>query len=170
MARAKTPTVVIWLGTVLSICLLLGLWTTLGEPPPGNINLDEMVASPTESKIPTVFWDDLLGLDFQSGEKSQRLQNLEGQVVQIPGFVLIENARQEAGKSFLLAPNGSAGVHQPPPPPNQMVRVSLKKAITFQQFSGPVWVIGEFQITDTKTKMGVSAFTLNNAELRPLRY
>lgn len=67
----------------------------------------------------------------------------DGRNVRIPGFLVpIEYSAPLIATEFLLVPVAGACIHLPPPPPNQVVRVSYPKGFEIQTIQYPVWVEG----------------------------
>ena len=54
---------------------------------------------------------------------------LDGQSVSLPGFVVPLEGDSELITEFLLVPYFGACIHVPPPPPNQLVHVTIKGGV-----------------------------------------
>lgn len=85
---------------------------------------------------------------LQSG--SAVVPDLDGQKVKLPGYLLPLEFNQKKVTEFLLVPWVGACIHTPPPPPNQIVYVSLKKGYDGMEQFVPVWVTGEMQVRSSK--------------------
>jgi hypothetical protein len=71
---------------------------------------------------------------------------LDGKLVRLAGYALpLENSASGV-KEFLLVPYVGACIHVPPPPPNQIVFVSLDKAFEIEDYFSPVWVTGRLTV------------------------
>jgi hypothetical protein len=69
---------------------------------------------------------------------------LNGTNVRIPGFLVpLEFSEALIGTDFLLVPTAGACIHLPPPPANQIVRVSFPQGFELKTFQYPVWVEGK---------------------------
>ncbi|MEK9657262.1 MAG: DUF3299 domain-containing protein [bacterium] len=70
-------------------------------------------------------------LDYQSGKMSESLNKLNNQMVEVAGFIvpLEMDGYIDTVTEFLLVPNPLACIHIPPPPPNQMIYVTMKEEI-----------------------------------------
>lgn len=67
----------------------------------------------------------------------------DGQKVRIPGFLVpIEFSNAMVATEFLLVPVAGACIHMPPPPANQIVRVSYPEGYEMRTVQYPVWVEG----------------------------
>ena len=89
------------------------------------------------------------------------VEELEGKLVRIPGFVL-PFEYSESGKitEFLLVPYFGACIHTPPPPPNQMVYVTAKKPADLGQRWNPIWAVGTMRTIKNFNDLGDAAYTL----------
>lgn len=68
----------------------------------------------------------------------------DGTNVRIPGFLVpLQFSEALVGTDFLLVPTAGACIHLPPPPPNQIVRVSFPEGYELKTFQYPVWVEGK---------------------------
>lgn len=78
-----------------------------------------------QDPIPTD-WRVLLGLNYETGAISRALEDRQGKVVSIPGFMVPFEDGMSGVDEFLLVPYFGACIHTPPPPPNQMVYVRME--------------------------------------------
>jgi hypothetical protein len=72
--------------------------------------------------------------------------DLEGRLVRIPGYALPLEFSGTAVREFLLVPYVGACIHVPPPPPNQIVLVTLERDFSTSELFTPVWVTGRINI------------------------
>ncbi|MDH3579623.1 MAG: DUF3299 domain-containing protein [Hyphomicrobiales bacterium] len=82
------------------------------------------------------------------------VEALDGKDVKIPGYVLPLEFSGTLVKKFLLVPYVGACIHMPPPPPNQIVDVTLSKGFQNDGLFAPVWVTG--RITAGKTEQSLT--------------
>ncbi|MDO6498949.1 DUF3299 domain-containing protein [Photobacterium sanguinicancri] len=67
----------------------------------------------------------------------------DGKNVRIPGFLVpIEFSDAMVTTDFLLVPVAGACIHMPPPPANQIVRISFPEGYKVKNVQYPVWVEG----------------------------
>ncbi len=71
---------------------------------------------------------------------------LDGKIVRIPGYALPLELTEGGVSEFLLVPYVGACIHTPPPPPNQMVFVELRKEYEVQSLYDPVWITGQIRV------------------------
>ena len=78
---------------------------------------------------------------------------LDGAKIRMPGYMLPLEFHGTKVVEFLLVPWVGACIHTPPPPPNQVVHVTLDEGNAFESSTGfePVWIEGEMQ-TRTSTQ------------------
>jgi uncharacterized protein len=71
------------------------------------------------------------------------VKTLDGKYVKLPGYIVpLESDAGGLLNEFLLVPYFGACIHVPPPPPNQIVYVKLKKPFNLRSMADPYWVIG----------------------------
>ena len=70
-------------------------------------------------------------------------EDLIGETVRIPGFVVPLEFRDLKAVEFLLVPTAGACIHTPPPPANQIVHVRYPEGIEVKTLYDAVWVSGQ---------------------------
>ena len=72
------------------------------------------------------------------------VEELNGQRIRIPGYLLPLEVSETKVTEFLLVPYVGACIHVPPPPPNQIIHVEIipKKSYHSKSLYEPVWVTG----------------------------
>lgn len=86
---------------------------------------------------------------------------LDGQRIKLPGYLVPLTLEGEKLKDFLMVPYFGACIHVPPPPPNQVVFVSLPEAVAVADPYGPHWVTGVLHTTTSSTELAEAAYTLS---------
>jgi len=74
------------------------------------------------------------------------VDDLDGQHIRMPGFALPLEFSGSKITEFLLVPWVGACIHTPPPPPNQIVFVSIEEGFESKGQFTPVWVSGEMRV------------------------
>ena len=74
------------------------------------------------------------------GQNKLLVNELDGQSVRIPGYLMPLEFSEKGGTEFLLVPYVGACNHVPPPPPNQIVFVRTDKPYKVKDLYNPVWV------------------------------
>lgn len=109
----------------------------------------------------TIDWKTLGGLNYLTGEMSATLEELDGQVVRVPGFIVPLDDFAEEVTEFLLVPYFGACVHVPPPPPNQMVYVTMRGGRKHKiGWWDPVYIEGKLTIEQFDSAYGAAGFQM----------
>ncbi len=118
--------------------------------------------------------------DYLSGEGGLAAQQpmnftvngkLEGKAVRIPGFIVpLELDAQGKVTEFFLVPYFGACIHVPPPPPNQMLYVTLAKGIQLDSMYAAYWVTGKLSTKQKQTRLGAAAYTMAASDLEEYKY
>jgi len=96
------------------------------------------------------------------------VEELDGKLVRIPGFVLpFEYTASGKISEFLLVPYFGACIHTPPPPPNQMVYVTADKPADLGQQWNAIWAIGVLRTQKHLNDLGDAAYTLEIQRWEP---
>ena len=115
-----------------------------------------------------VSWRVLAGLDYQTGELSDRLTEVAGKTVKIPGFTVPLEDFASSATEFLLVPYVGACVHTPPPPPNQLVYVEMDEGKRAKMDGwNPVWLEGTLHVEDVESIYGASGFRVVGVSVTP---
>ncbi len=123
----------------------------------------------TAADEPTeVGWRLLAKLDYRTGDKTEELAALDGKLIKVPGFTVPLEDWASSATEFLLVPYVGACVHTPPPPPNQLVYVTMDegKRATMDGWN-PVWVEGILKIEMTESYYGFTGFTITGQRVYP---
>ena len=89
------------------------------------------------------------------------LRSLTAFEAKIPGFIVpLDLAEEGKVKEFLLVPYFGACIHYPPPPPNQVVYVTLEEAIDVESIWAPVWAVGEMKTRSFDSGLGSAEYTM----------
>jgi len=139
---------------------------------PRELTWDDMIpkrqiqprsALPNQDGGTTSFYDleeneDLIEDPFAGWDFTQPVQDLDGQFVKLPGFVVpLESDEGGMLSEFLLVPYYGACIHTPAPPPNQIVYVTLEEPYDLTDIWDAYWIIGTLEV---KPYMGTMADTV----------
>ncbi len=80
---------------------------------------------------------------------AQTVDELDGQLIRMPGYVLPLEFDGTSVEEFLLVPYVGACIHVPPPPKNQMVFVRLERSYAARELFEPVWITGRLKVEST---------------------
>ena len=92
---------------------------------------------------------------------------LNGESVRIAGFVVPLEHQGNSLKEFLLVPYYGACIHTPPPPPNQIILVSLVNPAHHIRAMDAVWITGEMTVEKKNTVLGVSGYAMKGMSITP---
>ncbi|HMQ09681.1 MAG TPA: DUF3299 domain-containing protein [Oligoflexia bacterium] len=120
--------------------------------------------------IPKIYWETLNLFNYKTGEGPQELTMLNGKLVEIPGFIVPLTDSYSDFDEFLLVPNAQACVHIPPPPPNLIVAVKLRKPMSMEDIFYPSWVKGIFTIETSTSEFGSASYKLDAMEVRKYEF
>lgn len=87
-------------------------------------------------------------------------QDLNGQQVKVPGFVVPLEVDSNGIHSFLLVPYAGACIHTPPPPPNQLILVHTPAPWADHEWWEPVWITGELRTQVQDTDIAESGYVM----------
>jgi hypothetical protein len=98
-----------------------------------------------------------------------------GEPVRIPGYLLPLEVKDRKVIEFLLVPTVGACIHTPPPPANQMVHVRYPEGFEIKGYYDPIWIEGvlraqnslqDVRYSDGEAQVGVS-YAMDAASVRP---
>ena len=115
-----------------------------------------------------VDWRLLNQHDYITNTSPEEIKALQGQAIKIPGFMVPLEDNLNKVTEFLLVPTPTACIHVPPPPPNQMVYVKMKKGVEARP-GAPIWVYGHFKINTVKSQYGDVSFEMEGNEVEDYR-
>ena len=121
-----------------------------------------------QPQVPPVGWRTLASLDLRTGTPGEELRRVAGTTVMVPGYIVPFEDFSERAKEFLLVPYMGACVHEPPPPPNQMVYVTMTsgKPVEFSMWR-PVWIEGTLEIDTKRSVYGAASFSMKATRVIP---
>jgi hypothetical protein len=136
----------------------------------GGKAIDVSPAVSAAEKAPSLTWENLRGLDPQSGKMPADLKKHDGTIVRVPGYIIPLEDSDQAVSEFLLVPYPLACIHVPAPPPNQIVHVKMDKGKKIEfDFYAPVWAQGRLKIQNTQNMYTDSSFFMTGLSVEPYR-
>jgi len=95
---------------------------------------------------------------------------LDGKHIKLPGFVVPLEGDGERVSEFLLVPYQGACIHVPPPPPNQVVYVRMKKGTAaVRHLFEVVMVTGTMRVATVKSDVAEAGYTLYADKVVPYK-
>lgn len=123
-----------------------------------------LMAAPAPA--PSVTWSVLKTLN--SSQPHSPAQALNNQTVSVPGFMVPLEDDADQVTEFLLVPYAGACIHVPPPPPNQMIYVKIRKnGKARMSFTEPIQVVGQLHVTTVQSPYGDVSFNMDADSVRP---
>lgn len=151
--------------------LAIAAWAVLrGLSDPNASGPEVKISADDFEQLPEIDWRTLYSLNLKTGKAPEKLKAFDGKLVKIPGFVVPLTDNYSEVQEFLLVPDSQSCVHVPPPPPNLIVTVKLRKAVPADKVSNPSWVVGHFKIETTNSEFGDSAFKLDGIKLKKYEF
>lgn len=121
----------------------------------------EMTGQPGNSELPTD--DDLIdeGVFSYPVFPTGVVEELDGALVKLPGFVVpLEVSTEGKVSEFLLVPYFGACIHFPPPPANQIVYITADEPIDLESTWEPIWATGELKTEFRETGLAYAGYTM----------
>lgn len=130
-----------------------------------GLNVDDLLAQ----------YEDFKGAIFLRNQ--MLVDELNGKFIRMPGYALPLEFDGTNVKEFLLVPFIGACIHVPPPPPNQMVFVSLTRPFKPDDLYTPVWITGRIEVKRTSKSLSLvdgqsivsAGYTVNAIRVEPFK-
>jgi len=156
---------------LLGLLIILAPALTLGAEPgaapkPRKVFWDALIPPgwmPPETNIDHFFegaQPDALPID-----QAPVVPEMDGQLISLPGYVVPVRSVGEDLQEFLLVPYFGACVHVPPPPPNQIILVTLDKPIRLKDPYDAYWVTGVLSTKSASTTLAQTGYTMSGQGL-----
>jgi len=95
------------------------------------------------------------------------VQEMDGNMVRIPGFVVPLVEEGLSVTEFFLVPYFGACIHVPPPPSNQMIHVTFEPGTNVENLYDAIWVSGELKVESVAHELGTSGYKLEAFQIEP---
>lgn len=93
---------------------------------------------------------------FEKKRVGEMIPSLQGQVIELSGYLLPLKLKGKLVTEFLLVPVIGACIHVPAPPPNQMMVVQYPAGFPQGDLFAPVTVVGKVAIKSTKANLALA--------------
>jgi hypothetical protein len=163
--------------------------------PPGQLTEEELAADINLG--PALEWDDLIPRDWQPETLFEQydidniddddpradellakleqlwadapvVQELDGRMIRLPGFVVPLDMDATEMREFLLVPYFGACIHVPPPPSNQTVYVVTTDGAAYRgDMFDTVWVEGTMHIERFSNELGEAGYRIDAVSVSP---
>jgi hypothetical protein len=166
-----------WLGALLLAAAIFATASLANTSGPRELDWDELIPADARSRFqgaPPPAIHDYLG---EGGLAAQQVMDfsvnrkLDAQQVKIPGFIVpLDIGKDGLVSEFFLVPYFGACIHVPPPPPNQIVYVRMKKGIALDSIYEAYWITGRMKISNKTTRLGAAAYQLDGTRVEVYKY
>ena len=95
------------------------------------------------------------------------VDELNGQLVRIPGFVVPLEGDDDKVTEFLLVPYFGACLHVPPPPSNQLVYVKIPEGAPAEAMYDPIWVTGTLTTESWSGDLAQVGYSMKGISVAP---
>lgn len=154
----------------LILCCLcaLALLPDVGAADPREITWDDLIPPEVLKKLDE--WS-AGGMRDDSLLQDPRITDgvvpeLNGVEVRIPGFIVpLDGDDVGSVTEFFFVPYYGACIHTPPPPPNQIVFVTVDRAFPLESMWEPFWIEGVMRTEQVASDLGVAAYVLKASKI-----
>ncbi len=90
------------------------------------------------------------------------------QTIRLPGFIVpLEFNDEQIITSFFFVPFFGACIHQPPPPPNQIIYAQFEPGIRLDALYDPFWIEGTVFTTTVENELATASYSMDVASIKP---
>lgn len=107
--------------------------------------------------------------EYQQALKSTNVKaEFNNRKIRIPGFIVpLMFSDTQVVTTFFLVPYFGACIHQPPPPPNQMIYAQFEPGKKLEVLYDAFWIEGTLSTAITENDMGTAAYTMVVDKISP---
>ena len=152
--------------TTLFATLLAGLALAGGDAPRELDWLELMPKDEAEAMLqaPPLNHDGQFKME-QTGS-FRTIPELDKQHIKLPGYIVpVDVDDDQKMSSFFLVPYFGACIHVPPPPPNQIVYVTLKEPIPMTDIYDAFWIEGTLHVETIQKEVAASAYRIEASKV-----
>jgi hypothetical protein len=167
----------------LAICLLPACTdTSMDAPPAASVPAPEFSAIDWLDLIPA---DELenyrLGVAFAVSRVDHSVEqrpaqfgsfktvpSMDGRKIALQGYVVpLDTDDHGLMTSFFFVPTLGACIHVPPPPPDQMIYVSLSEPVTAPEYGESTWLKGTLHTQAQNLALASAAYSMRDPQISP---
>lgn len=132
-------------------------------------------AGASAREAPKLTWEEMVppkaSSDPLAVTSSAPVPALDGRQVRLPGFIVpLESDEGGLISEFLLVPYFGACIHVPPPPPNQLVYVTLEEPFNLVSLQQPYWIEGTLRVEAYSSEVADSHYTMQGERISKYNY
>lgn len=132
-----------------------------------ELEWSDLVPGDYEAEMPTTIEHIGQAMAGPQSINAPVVEELDGQMVKIPGFVVPLEGDDEVVTEFLLVPYFGACVHVPPPPSNQVIHVTMEKGAPASAFYDPVWITGRITTESWEGELAQVGYKMVGTDVAP---
>lgn len=111
------------------------------------------------SEAPVVEHSGMFKMEQQGSYRT--IPELDDVYVKLPGYIVpVDVDDKQKMSSFFLVPYFGACIHVPPPPPNQIVYVTLSEPMDVTDIYDAFWIEGTLKVESIQKEIAASAYVL----------
>jgi len=95
------------------------------------------------------------------------VEEMDGRMVRIPGFVVPLGGEDQRIDHFFLVPYFGACIHTPPPPSNQIIDTHFEPGTRLESLYDAVWITGKLTVERFTTDLGTAGYRLEAFQIEP---
>lgn len=157
---------------LLALLLVLGSLstTTLAEEAPRQVEWEELMPEGWKPKMPdfSSFFHDPTTPAAAQNEDAPLVEALDDTLISIEGWLVPLDWGSDDITEFLFVPWFGACIHVPPPPPNQIIRVTLAEGVPEREMFEPQVVTGRLRTEHSESELALAGYRIRGAETRRL--
>lgn len=96
------------------------------------------------------------------------VESLDDQLISIKGWLVPLEWGMDAIKEFLFVPWFGACLHAPPPPPNQIIRLTLATGVPEREMFEAQEITGRLRTEQSESELALAGYRMENALTRRL--
>ncbi|MCC5887023.1 MAG: DUF3299 domain-containing protein [Gammaproteobacteria bacterium] len=137
---------------------------------PREVEWKELMPMGWKPKMPdfSSFFHDPTTPAAAQDEDAPVVEALDDTLVSIKGWLVPLEWGMDALKEFLFVPWFGACIHVPPPPPNQIIRVTLEKGVPEREMFEPQQLTGRLRTERSESELALAGYRMEGALTRRL--
>lgn len=157
--------------SLIALALLLALAPAgNADEQPRKLSWEEMMPLGWKPSMPdfSTFFHDPTSPAAAQDKDAPVVEALDDQLVAIEGWLVPLEWGHDALKDFLFVPWFGACIHVPPPPPNQIIRVTLAKGVPEREMFEPQRLTGRLRTERSESELALAGYTMRDARTERL--
>ncbi|TVS16308.1 MAG: DUF3299 domain-containing protein [Gammaproteobacteria bacterium] len=114
------------------------------------------------------FFHDPMSPAAAQDEDAPLVEALDDTLISIEGWLVPLEWGMDALKEFLFVPWFGACIHVPPPPPNQIIRVTLEKGVPEREMFEPQKLTGRLRAERSESELALAGYRMEAARTERL--